>query len=247
MEPYQLTRSKRKSISIVIENDGSIQVKAPDWLPKYKIDQFIQQKEKWIRERRSELERIEKERHIHTFQEGDSFLFLGAQYQLSFQRNKREKKQPKGDVMLLPQEKLLILFGAEQKREEVRRRIEEWYLSQAKKIFPERTAYYEPQVSKAAAAVGRPIIPVNRIVIRNQKTRWGSCSSKGNLNFNWRLLMAPMEVLDYVVVHELCHLVYMNHSRQFWQMAEQVLPGAGQYWKWLKTNHTYLDWEEETP
>lgn len=59
--------------------------------------------------------------------------------------------------------------------------------------------------------------------------------------------MAPIEVLDYVVVHELCHLVYMNHSREFWQMVEQILPGAGQYRKWLKNNYIYLDWEEEIP
>ncbi|MCI8483198.1 MAG: M48 family metallopeptidase [Lachnospiraceae bacterium] len=247
MESYQLTRSKRKSISIVIGKDGSIQVKAPDWLPRYKIDQFIQQKEKWIRQKRSELERMEKDRQIHTFQEGDDFLFLGEYYRLSFREDFQGKDQKSGNILLWQKKKLLLLPGAEQEGAEVRRKIEEWYRSQAKKIFPERAAYYEPLVTKEAKVVGRPVRSVNRIAIRNQKTRWGSCSSKGNLNFNWRLLMAPIEVLDYVVVHELCHLVYMDHSREFWQMVEQILPGAGQYRKWLKTNYIYLDWEEEAP
>lgn len=142
----------------------------------------------------------------------------------------------------------MLLPGGCQDRTEVKRKIEEWYLSQGKIIFPERAAHYDPLVAKAAESAGRPKIgPINRITIRNQKTRWGSCSGKGNLNFNWRLLMAPIEVLDYVVVHELCHLVYMNHSREFWQMVEQILPEAGQYRKWLKNNYIYLDWEEEIP
>lgn len=73
-----------------------------------------------------------------------------------------------------------------------------------------------------------------RITIRNQKTRWGSCSGKGNLNFNCLLMLAPDEVVDYVVVHELCHLIEMNHSKEFWAQVEKVLPDYKQRRKWLK-------------
>ena len=87
-------------------------------------------------------------------------------------------------------------------------------MEKALKIFPERVEYY-------ARLMG---ITYGRITIREQKTRWGSCSGKGNLNFNWKLTLMPMEILDYVVVHELAHRKEMNHSQKFWKIVEQVLP-----------------------
>lgn len=77
-------------------------------------------------------------------------------------------------------------------------------------------------------------VQYGRITIRNQKTRWGSCSSKGNLNFNCLLMLAPDEVVDYVVIHELCHLIEMNHSKAFWKQVEQMMPDYKKHSKWLK-------------
>lgn len=95
----------------------------------------------------------------------------------------------------------------------------------ALKVIPERVAYF-------AKIIG---VNYGRITIRNQKTRWGSCSSKGNLNFNCLLMLTPPEVIDYVVVHELCHRKEMNHSKAFWAEVEKVLPGYRNAVKWLKT------------
>ena len=108
-----------------------------------------------------------------------------------------------------------IMISEEQRREGIER---------AKRIFPERTAYF-------ALRMG---VDYGRITIREQKTRWGSCSSKGNLNFNCLLMLAPPEVLDYVVVHELCHRKQMNHSKAFWLEVEKVLPNYKEVRKWLK-------------
>lgn len=96
----------------------------------------------------------------------------------------------------------------------------------ALKVIPERAAHY-------ASYVG---MPYGRITIRNQRTRWGSCSSKGNLSFNCLLMLAPPEVVDYVVVHELCHLKEMNHSKAFWSLVERILPNYQNSRKWLKDN-----------
>ena len=106
--------------------------------------------------------------------------------------------------------------------EEVRRE----GIERAKRIFPERTAYFAKRMG----------VDYGRITIREQKTRWGSCSSKGNLNFNWKLILAPPEVLDYVVVHELCHLKEMNHSKAFWDEVGKVMPEYETYKLWLKEN-----------
>lgn len=87
-------------------------------------------------------------------------------------------------------------------------------IAKAKKLFPERTAYFAERMG----------VTYGRITIREQKTRWGSCSSKGNLNFNWKLVLLPPELLDYVVVHELAHRKEMNHSPAFWKVVEEILP-----------------------
>lgn len=96
----------------------------------------------------------------------------------------------------------------------------------ALKYIPERVRYYAPIVG----------VHYTRITIRNQKTRWGSCSSKGGLNFNCLLMLTPPEVIDYVVVHELCHRKEMNHSKAFWAEVEKVLPDYKSAKKWLKDN-----------
>lgn len=96
----------------------------------------------------------------------------------------------------------------------------------AGEVFLQRSRYFAELLN----------VHFNRITIREQKTRWGSCSSNRNLNFNWKLMLAPPEILDYVVVHELCHLKEMNHSPAFWHEVEQILPDYAQRKKWLKDN-----------
>ena len=96
----------------------------------------------------------------------------------------------------------------------------------ALEVIPKRVAYYAKQMG----------VTYGRITIRNQKTRWGSCSSKGNLNFNCMLMLLPPEIQDYVVVHELCHRKEMNHSSRFWAEVEKVLPDYRTRRKWLKEN-----------
>lgn len=101
---------------------------------------------------------------------------------------------------------------------------------EALKVIPERVEYF-------AKVIG---VTYGKITVRNQKTRWGSCSSKGNLNFNCLLMLAPPEVLDYVVVHELCHRKQMNHSKAFWLEVEKVLPDYKEARKWLKEEESQM-------
>ncbi len=100
----------------------------------------------------------------------------------------------------------------------------------ALKYIPERVEHYSKIIG----------VDYGRITIRNQKTRWGSCSSKGNLNFNCLLMLTPPEIIDYVVVHELCHRKEMNHSKKFWSEVEKVLPEYKELRKWLKTEGSLL-------
>lgn len=102
--------------------------------------------------------------------------------------------------------------------------LEKRYIAAAKEYFPKRVAYFIQFTGGS----------YNRISIRDQKTRWGSCSARGTLSFNWRLMLAPPTIADYVIVHELCHLTYMNHSADFWHKVESVYPDYRTARKWLK-------------
>lgn len=108
------------------------------------------------------------------------------------------------------------------------------YRNLARKVFASRVAFYHPITGGNYTS----------ITVRNQKTRWGSCSSNGTLSFNYRLLFAPPKVLDYVVVHELCHLTHMNHSKDFWNMVASVMPEYKEYKNWLKDHGRELTLEE---
>ena len=108
--------------------------------------------------------------------------------------------------------------------------LENRYKEAAREYIPKRVSYYQPIVGGS----------YTRITIRSQKTRWGSCSAKGTLSFNWRLMLAPPAILDYVVVHELCHLTHMNHSPAFWQTVEKAFPDYKNARKWLRDHGNEL-------
>ena len=106
----------------------------------------------------------------------------------------------------------------------------QYYKAKAKKVIRERLEHFNRHYQ----------FDYNRVFFKNQKTRWGSCSSKRNLNFNWRLILAPLDILDYVVVHELCHLQEMNHSKAFWTLVSEQIPDHKKRRRWLKENHCLL-------
>ena len=168
-------RSNRKTVSIQVNSDLSVTVRAPYSASEKDIEEILKKKEAWISRH---IEKIKKTKE-------------------RFEAEPTEK---------LTREKVIALA------------------EEALKVIPERVEYF-------AKVIG---VTYGKITVRNQKTRWGSCSSKGNLNFNCLLMLAPPEVLDYVVVHELCHRKQMNHSKAFWLEVEKVLPNYKEVRKWLK-------------
>ena len=146
-------------------------------------------------------------------------------------------RMPKDRILCFLSEKaswIRMQQGKMQERENMRQQArihldaaqEKELRERAKSVLAQRTAYFARQVG----------VTYGRITVRDQKTRWGSCSQTGNLNFNFRLILAPPEVMDYVVVHELCHRRQMNHSAQFWQEVAQVLPDYRKRKAWLTEN-----------
>lgn len=153
------------------------------------------------------------------YKNGGSLPYLGQEYVLEIRKYLSYKKPG----VMLEGDKLVVLT-AETENSVVEKAVLGWYANRAKSIIPKRVELYRRRMQEE----------IKCIRIKDVKSRWGSCSSKRNLNFNWRLVMAPMEVLDYVVVHELCHLKEMNHSKNFWRLVEEIQPDYKKHKNWLK-------------
>lgn len=153
------------------------------------------------------------------YENGESFPYLGQDYILEIMQYPSYKKPG-----VMTEGERLVVLTAQTDGASVKKAVREWYAARAAVIIPKRVRLYQSLVGEN----------IGRICIKDVKSRWGSCSSKGNLNFNWRLVMAPIEVLDYVVVHELCHLKEMNHSKAFWALVEEILPDYKKRRKWLR-------------
>lgn len=212
-----LVRSKRKTLGITVHPAGQVVIRAPEGMAEEEIWRLVEQKAGWIGRKLSQMKAAEEEIITRQYREGEEFLYLGDIYYLKLEKSKGKRAR----VFIEGQQ--LVYMGESVERDRIEKTVKAWYKETARVYLLERTAYYAAQIGSCPG----------QIRIREQKTRWGSCSSKGNLNFNWRLIMALPEVVDYVVVHELCHLKHMNHSREFWNCVEEILPDYRERKKWL--------------
>lgn len=223
MIQYQLIRSNRKTIALSFDKACNLVVKAPLWVRKSQIDAFVTEKAEWIEATRTRLMRAKEEstKSKIKLENGDELYFLGEKRVLTVIREDRKRAR-----VVCAMDRLLMYVPYDGDYEYRRDQLEKWYRKEAAALLTEKAEEF-------AARLG---VSYEDIRIKDQKSRWGSCSSKGNLNFNWRIIMAPEPVCDYVVIHELCHLVYLDHSENFWKLVESICPGYEQYKKWLKVN-----------
>jgi len=196
---YTIRYSRRKSIAITIDIDGNIVVKAPQGHPRAFIDGYVSTKRDWIEKTLAKTEKLRAERDAFTL---DVALLLGEEYPVRAVGGKRvyftgkRFEVPQGDRAAMMQS------------------LREWYRGEAKELLPRRVAVFAQPMGLSPRAVR----------ITNARTRWGSCSTVGNLNFSWKLMMAPGYAVDYVVIHELAHLREPNHSQRFWRIVGRVMP-----------------------
>ena len=199
---YILTRSSRKSTGIYVR-DGTVEVRAPLKQPKQQIDQFVLSKEEWIQKIITKQKARMKQWDSFIVDYGSKILWLGKPYPI-VSRN-IAKVYFDGNIFYMP----LNLTP-----EQIKAACIQKYRQLATMHFNLRTCYYSAQMG----------VEPSKIKVNSAKTRWGSCSSKKNINFSWRLAMADESLIDYVIVHELAHLTEMNHSPRFWAIVKSVLP-----------------------
>lgn len=214
IEITQIIRSRRKTIALVIQKDGTLIVRAPLKAPEKFIREFAEKNAQWILKKQAQM-RAAVSLPPKQYTSGETFLYLGREIPL-------EIVQGQKPALVLDSHFKL----AESALENAERVFEHWYREQARKILSERVRYF----------AGQHNLQFQGIRIGSARTRWGSCNSKGGLSFSWRLILTPMEVVDYVVVHELAHMLVHNHSARFWKQVERILPNYKVRRMWLRTN-----------
>ena len=223
---YTLIQSSRQNVLFQALPEAGLRVYAPKYLRLRDVDEMVRQRADQLldMQRRSEA-RLEADRRAHPVTDGSPILIEGKRCILRLHRGSRRSGRLVGD------EYHLTLPNPDSDPD-VRAAIRATLSTAALTRIRERLDYYAPRIGRVPG----------RIAIREQKSRWGSCSSKGNLNFNWKLIMAPPQALDYVVIHELCHLHEFNHSPRFWTLVAGQMPDYEVWKKWLKahTDDLYL-------
>ena len=210
--------NKRKTISIQIYNH-SIKVIAPTWTSKSTIQKFILKNEKWIT-KQIKL-KVEEEKIRKTFCHNETFKILDKNYILKIVEGNNNK--PK---IIDTQSIILVCSNDKNNNSFIKNEIIKIYKAKAEEILFYKTEYFSRLIGEKPKSVK----------IKDYKSRWGSCSSKKIISYNWRIIMAPIEIVNYLVVHELCHLIHFNHSKSYWHEVEKNLPKYKEYRKWLKLN-----------
>jgi predicted metal-dependent hydrolase len=214
IEISQIIRSKRKTIALIIRRDGALVVRAPLRAPEKFIREFAEKNSQWILKKQAQMRTVSTP-VPKQYLPGETFLFLGREIPLEI------VKGQKPALILETRFKL-----AEAARETAEQAFVSWYRERAREILSER-------VQRLA---GQNNLQYGKIRISSARTRWGSCSAKGSLSFSWRLILTPMEVVDYVVVHELAHTLVHNHSQKFWKQVERLMPNYREHKTWLRKN-----------
>jgi len=220
---YTLVRSRKRkrTLTILIRPDGSVVVRAPAWTAREEVEDFVRRKADWIERKRREAT-ADCGVQPKPFREGEPFLYLGKSYPLSLRGGDDGRASLEFDGRLfsmtpLPEERARALFVG-------------WYRRMARRRIGPRVRFFSDRL-------GFPCPPFR---ITNAAARWGSCSASNRLAFSWRLILAPPEAIDYVVVHELAHMKEKNHAPAFWKIVAAAAPGYREQRAWLRRNGATL-------
>ena len=223
---YGVVRSRRTTADIVIERDGRVIVRAPAGLPDERIEDIIQAKRYWIYKTLAEWRDLNATRVLREYRNGEGFLYLGRSYRLSLVAEQDEPVVLRNGRFCLRRD--LVDQGEVAAAKAAFRG---YFIARGHERITERVNYYAPKVG---------VTPCE-IEVRELGHRWASCSPKGNLAFHWKCMMAPPTIIDYIVLHELCHFHYLNHTEAFWNEVDKVMPNYRERREWLKKNGAAMD------
>lgn len=217
--PDYIERSKRKTLSLSIMKDGNVVIKAPLHIKDEVINNFVESKQEWIK---SKLLLINKNRaKFDDVVHYQRFLLYGNRYSLHLSDVKKIEVN----------DNFQIVMPIKTEKEKILKTLKVWYKKVAKKVLADRLAFWESRIK----------LKSSQMKIGDSKGRWGSCNTKRTIVLNFRVIMLPPALIDYVIVHELCHLVEMNHSKKFWALVCKFLPNTPELKKAMKEYSTLLE------
>ncbi|SHK42527.1 M48 family metallopeptidase [Desulforamulus aeronauticus] len=221
---YQIRESRRaKHVRFTISSSDGLEVVVPSNYPQDQLETLLKSKQNWILEKLALFSRRVELVQKNALAATQVIRFLGKSYRVV------TVFQPGAPQIEIVGDKIIIMLP-QQNQVKIRDVLESWLRHQAREVIKQRLQFFSHKLN----------IKYNQVAIKDQKTRWGSCSSQGNLNFNYRLVMAPVPIIDYLVVHELAHLREMNHSKKFWLLVESVCPAYKAHRQWLKEHGAEL-------
>ncbi len=219
---YRTIYSRRKKLSLTVERDKSIVVHAPEGTSQEKIAEVVESRKQWIHEKINHPQKYQGKVHPpgKELVSGESMLYLGKSYRI-------EITEEEGDIVF-HNGKFFVPKSLKTNRYEV---FQNWYINKAKEKILSRVPHHAERLG----------VSYNQAKISDSKYRWGSCTPRDNVNFNWRLIKAPMFVIDYVIVHELSHFLESNHTPEFWNIVRSQIPNHQKAKKWLIENGELLE------
>ena len=227
--PFILARSSgRRTLTIAVDEHAGVSVASPFTMKEKVIHDFIHEKARWIL---AKIREAEKHRDILSqkeFDHGHEFLFLGKKYKVSVTKTDVKRSRIRFDVLVGWSIDIPEGLSSKESQAQVKKKMLQWYRVQAKEILGGRIFHYSRLMG----------VEPKKIAIRTQKRLWGCCDyNTQTIHLNWQIILSPIKVIDYVVVHELCHLTIPSHSKRFWKKVGKFMPDFEQYRRWLKANH----------
>ena len=215
----EVVRSIRRTAALhIIGSD--LQVRVPDYVGDERVAAFLKRKRPWIRSKVAEISLLPPHR-TKELVSGESFPYLGRNYRLKVQEGHQVGVCLSGGYLRAT---IRANEQVEHRTLRIQQYLQNWYRSRALERLQDKTNRYAQQIGVSPAGVS----------VRNFKSRWGSCDKQGQVVFNWNIIKAPHSIVDYVVIHELCHLVHPNHSKDFWQLVGRHDTSYAEHRQWLK-------------
>jgi predicted metal-dependent hydrolase len=215
---FEIKYKKRTSMSISIDLYGNVEVQAPKGISDERVIQALEGKWEWIQQKLKEMKDRTHGSEVKTYEHGETFLYLGKEYPIEISHDINTEQ----DRVVFEKEKLHIIVK-HLEDEKIKQALKRFYYQQCKMLVEKSIKSYQINFKSKPRSIR----------ITDNKTNWGTCDSRQQLTFNWRLAMAPQSVIDYVVVHEMCHMVHLNHDRSFWRLVGKILPDYKQQENWL--------------
>jgi hypothetical protein len=223
---YEVVRSRRSTADIVVERNGKIVVRAPAALPDERIEDIIEAKRYWIYKTLAEWRDLNATRVLREFRNGEGFLYLGRSYRLLLVATQEQPVDLKDGRFCLRRD--VVDRGDVEAAQAAFR---DYYVLRGQQRIAQRVNYYSPKAG----------VQPKGLDVRDLGYRWASCSARGKIAFHWKCMMAPPKIIDYIVVHELCHMHRGDHTAAFWNEVDKILPDYEERKEWLRKNGAGLD------